>query len=417
LAGSAAALAGLALAGPGAAAPAVPAGRFFADPDMDFVFLTALGKAYYQAADTGKLLWLAGQIPDGDRPAAFQAFLGAGAEARALALEALRKGRRESARQALLWASNYYYTATYFADASDPSRFYPTWKVSRQCWNQALPLFRPPVEKVWIPYQGTRLQGYFFRADDSRRRLPLLILNNGSDGSVLDMWCWGGAAAVARGWNALTFDGPGQGYALWEQKLYFRPDWEKVITPVVDWALAHPEVDPRRLALQGISQGGYWVPRAVAFEHRVRAAVADPGVVEVATSWTAHLPPPMLELLQAGRKAEFDRLMAEIPPALQALLRFRMRPYGMSSPYDVYRAVQQYNLRGVAGRIRCPTLITEPEGEQFWPGQSRQLYDLLKAPRELVRFTVEEGADLHCEPKALGLRDLRVFDWLERVLA
>ena len=89
---------------------------------------------------------------------------------------------------------------------------------------------------------------------------------------------------TARGYDCLTFDGPGQGNALWKQGLHFRPDWERVITPVVDFALNRPGVDPKRIAIQGISQGGYWVPRAVAFEKRIAAAIADPGVVDVSAS-------------------------------------------------------------------------------------------------------------------------------------
>src|SRR3712207_8614627 len=54
----------------------------------------------------------------------------------------------------------------------------------------------------------------------------------------------------ARGYHCLAFDGPGQGYALFHQKLYFRSDWEKVITPVVDWALTRPEIDGKRIALR-----------------------------------------------------------------------------------------------------------------------------------------------------------------------
>src|SRR5580704_3564653 len=68
------------------------------------------------------------------------------------------------------------------------------------------------------------------------------------------MWLWGGAGAIARGYDCLTFDGPGQDYALWKQQLHFRPDWEKVITPVVDFALSRPEVDAKRIAIQGISK-------------------------------------------------------------------------------------------------------------------------------------------------------------------
>jgi hypothetical protein len=61
-------------------------------------------------------------------------------------------------------------------------------------------------------------------------------------------------------------------------------------------------------------------------------------------------------------------------------------------------------------------LVTDPDNEAFWPGQSRELYGLLKTPKTLVPFTLEEGADLHCEPKAPGLHDLRIFDWLDETL-
>jgi hypothetical protein len=85
-------------------------------------------------------------------------------------------------------------------------------------------------------------------------------LNNGSDGPVTDMVKYGAAAAVERGWNALTFDGPGQNAALHRQKLYFRPDWEAVITPVVDWLTTRTDVDADAIVLHGVSQAGYWVP-------------------------------------------------------------------------------------------------------------------------------------------------------------
>src|SRR5262249_4548814 len=143
----------------------------------------------------------------------------------------------------------------------------------------------PPVERIEIPYEGSVLRGYFFHArpgtGSDRGPRPTIILSNGSDGPVTDMVRIGAAAAVERGSNAVTFDGPGQNVALHGQKLYFRPDWEAVITPVVDWLTARADVDPYAIVLHGVSQAGYWVPRAVAFEKRIAAAVADPGVVRV----------------------------------------------------------------------------------------------------------------------------------------
>lgn len=390
----------------------------FKDATFENIFLTSLGRAYYSGGNVGKVLYLTRQVKDGDFESAFVAFKQAGDEARSLAEDSLVGGHRESARQAYLWAQNFYDSATYFLDgSSDPSRFLPTWEALYECWLKSLPAFDPPIEPVSIPYEGTHLRGFHMRGKSKERRRPLLILANGSDGSLLDMWLWGGAGATARGYDCLTFDGPGQGYALWKQKLYFRPDWEKVITPVVDFALGRPDVDPKRIAIQGISQGGYWVPRALAFEKRIAAGIADPGVVDVSTSWTETLPKPLLGLLKAGRKTQFDEYLAKgLGPKDRATLSFRMRPFGFQSYFDTYRAVLGYNLRAVANGIQCPLLITSPINEAYWPGQSKQLYDLVNGPKRLVGFSEADGADLHCEPKGTGIRDLRVFNWLDKTL-
>ncbi|MGI8506083.1 MAG: hypothetical protein ACR2MK_04635 [Solirubrobacteraceae bacterium] len=62
-------------------------------------------------------------------------------------------------------------------------------------------------------------------------------------------------------------------------------------------------------------------------------------------------------------------------------------------------------------------LITDPEDEQFWPGQSQQLYDRLPGPKQLVKFAAQEGANRHCEPLGSALRETRIFDWLDQYLA
>lgn len=389
-------------------------GTFFKDDDFEFMMLLTLGSTYHKGADIGECLSAAASIEDGDYEGWYRAWLTTADRVRGVAERSAAKGHQASARDAFLRASTYYNTAAYFLDGtSDPSRLLPTWKAHRECFDEAASRFDPPVEKVEIPYEDTTLPGYMFTVDDSGRSRPLLILNNGSDGPVSDMYMRGGAAALERGYNALAFDGPGQGAALFLQGLYFRPDWEKVVTPVVDFSLGRPEVAPERVAIQGVSQGGYWVPRAVAFEHRIAAAVADPGIFDVSTSWSAHLPQAMQELLEKGQKEEFDGYMSKAPGFP---LRFRMRPYGTDSPYEAYKRVEEYKLDGVADKIRCPMLVTDPDNEQFYPGQSRQLYEALTCPKELVSFTVAEGADSHCEPKALGLREQRIFDWLDETL-
>lgn len=392
--------------------------RLFTNPLFEFTFQIGLGRAYHCAGNPGKILYIAGQTEDGNYDSAFAAFKDAGDEARAQAEASLEKKHTVSAREAYMWAQNYYNCATYFADGSkDPSQFEPTWELHYDCWLKSLALFEPAGEAVSIPYEKTELHGFLFKAGSDAKKRPLLIMNNGSDGSLLDMYTLGGAAALKRGYNVLIFDGPGQGFALWKQKLYFRWDWEKVLTPVVDFAVKRADVDARRIAAIGVSQGGYWVPRACAFERRITAMVADPGVVDVSTAWVDKLPDEMKLLLKNDQKDEFDAVMAKMADSpMGATLRFRMRPYGFASPFDTFKAVQNYHLRDLAREIHCATLITSPENETFWPGQSQEMTELLNTTRMLVPFTVTDGADLHCEPKAVGLRDARIFDWLDETL-
>jgi alpha-beta hydrolase superfamily lysophospholipase len=395
--------------------------------DFQFQFLIALGQVYERAADVGELFATAALIRDYDYDAWFDAFYALAERINDEAEASDDAGQIESARDAFLRASTYYSQAAFFADGTkDPSRLIPTWEQHRVAWEAFAERIDPPAEAVTIPYEGTTLPGYAFTVDNSGEARPWLIMNNGSDGTTTDMWAQGAAEAQRRGYNVLIFDGPGQGAVLYRQNLPFRYDWEKVITPVVDWLLARSDVDAERIAILGISQGGYWVPRAVAFEHRIAAAIADPGVMDVGTIYKGFVPPEVVQMLATAEGEELKQLEAEIQqgvdaeaaksPQMRFMMTYRLRPYGTTSFPEVLKLVLDYNLTDVVGQIQCPMLIADPEGEQFWPGQSQQLYDALTSPKTLVKFTAAEGADLHCEPKALGLRAQRFFDWLDATL-
>jgi hypothetical protein len=190
-----------------------------------------------------------------------------------------------------------------------------------------------------------------------------------------------------------------------------------VLTPVLDQLTARPDVDPGRIAVMGVGQAGYWVPRAAAFEHRIAAVVADPGVVDVSTTMLQQLPHFLVELLDAGDRATFDREMSwalKLSPSTRAMMQWRMRPYGVESPFDFFTAARAYALtEDQLAAIRCPVLITDPEHEQFWPGQSARMAAALTCPVTVVPFTAAEGADSHCEPAAASLRGEHLFDWLD----
>jgi pimeloyl-ACP methyl ester carboxylesterase len=392
----------------------------FVDEEFNYIFQILLGSVYYRVAEVGTCLAIAEQIVDGDPASAFKACIVAGDRLSGIAQKAEAAGRRVSARQAYMQASNYVFSATHFINPiSAPDGFAVNWLHHQELWDKGAALLDPPVESLSVPYEKGTLPGYFFRVDASNKSRPLLIFNNGVDSSMLSAWTLGIAPGLERGYNVFAFYGPGQGSALLQQKLYFRPDWEKVITPIIDYISMRREIDLKRIALLGTGQGGYWAARAAAFEPRIAACVSDPGVWDVSVAWTRSLSSSQLGLLAAGQQDQFDRALhldLKSRPRAAAALVSRMRPFGLTSPYEAFSAVQQYKLADVADRIRCPVLLTDPEGEQFWPGQSQQLYAALQAPKTLLKFTASEGADLHCEPKALGLRAERIFDWLDQTL-
>jgi Prolyl oligopeptidase family len=391
---------------------------FFKDDDFQFATEGVLGGTFHRAADVGEVLATIDHIPNGKAAAWVEQWTATADRLAAQADADADAGRRRSAAARYLRAANYYSEASDKADATpDTTLFTTLWERHRAAWDRFVDLCDLDVERIAIPYEDTTLPGYFFRSGTGGEPRRTLIYNNGSDGSVVGAWVRGIADALDRGWNAMTFDGPGQNAALVRQGIPFRPDWENVLTPVVDHLVARPDVDPGRIAVMGVSQGGYWVPRAVAFEHRIAAAIADPGVVDVSTTMLAQLPGPLIKLLDAGDRAKFDRDMGwalKLSPATRTMMAWRMRPYGVTSPFDFFTAARQYALTDEQlAAITCPMVVTDPEHEQFWPGQSARMYEALTCPKELIAFTAAEGADGHCEPAATGIRGERLFDWLD----
>jgi hypothetical protein len=397
----------------------------FKNEDFEFGYEIVLGGVYRGFADAGEVQATAGRVKDGDADAWVTEWSATADAIRAAAEQAEANGQRVTARGLYLRAGSYYATALYLITHShQTSRQQEIWLHQRACWDKAVDLASVAGERIQIAYEDTVLPGYFFRAPDAKpgEPRPLVIMNNGSDGATSSMAVMGGIAANERGYHWMTFDGPGQQAALFLQKIPFRHDWEAVLTPIVDAMVARADVDAERLAVIGVSQAGYWVPRALAFEHRFVAAVADPGVVDVSTSWTAPLPGFMKsQLADESKKKAFDQEMGwteRLSKSTRATLHFRGEPYGLESDsrWELYQEVMKYKLGDEVKDITTPVLVTNPEDEQFWPVQSQQLYDMLPGDKQLVEFTAAEGANRHCEPMGMGIRDARIYDWLDNYL-
>ena len=337
---------------------------------------------------------------------------------RGIAEAADAAGHRVSAREAYLRAGSYLFAATGALDGTDdPDRMVPIWREHRECFERFGELCDPPVEPLEIPCDGDTLKGWFFAAGRLRLaaadRDPQQRQRRPRDRDVAA----GRGRARPRLQRAdLRRPRPGGGAVGAGPPVPPRlgaGDHPRRRPP-----RRPPRRRPDRIAILGVSQGGYWVPRAVAFEQRIAAAVADPGVVDVSTAWTENFPKSMIKLIDEGERDKFDKQFrfAEhfLGKTTRQTLAFRMKPYRTESMFEAIEAVRAYRLDDVVAEITTPMLITDPEDEQFWPGQSRRLFDALPGPdKEIVAFTAAEGANFHCEPMGQALADQRIFDWLD----
>jgi hypothetical protein len=392
-------------------------GGFFANPDFDYEARIVLGAAAGGIGDVGLVLATLDRIADGDPQGWFEAWTAVAADLAARGDDALGRGHPQTASWAFLAAAEYYAKAVMFVDGlAGPSVLLPTFRRGRDCWEKVIDASAGRFVRVDVPYEGTTLPGYLLRPDAAGAVRPTLVVTNGSDGSLPGLLGYGGNEALARGWNVFVFDGPGQQSMLFERGVPFRYDWEAVLTPVIDYLVTRPDVDASALTGYAISQGGYWITRAVAFERRLVAAVADPGVVDVSAGWTAHLPGALLELLDSGQKDAFNAAMTQAAAGTSSkaarTLAFRGEPYGMTNPFDLFTEVRKYQVRDVAGQITTPLLILNPDNEQFFPGQPRELYDLLSGEKEIIEFSQAQGANFHCQPTGRQLTHTQMLDWL-----
>jgi pimeloyl-ACP methyl ester carboxylesterase len=246
------------------------------------------------------------------------------------------------------------------------------------------------------------------------------LLTNGYDGTAEELYFANGAAALARGYNVIAFDGPGQGSVIIDDGVPFRPDWENVVTPVVDYALTVPDVDPSRIVLMGLSFGGYLAPRAATGEHRLAACVSDCGPYDLFDTTLRRIPGPLARQVPDGNPTILrilDRLLKIVmsKPTAGWALRRNLMVHGLSEPRDYLRMAPKYSLKGIEQEITCPTFVCSAEADDL-SVDAPKLYDALTCPKTYIQFKTADGAGEHCEAGARLLFHQHVFDWLASVI-
>lgn len=394
---------------------------FKEDMSFAFEFVRNLGFMYYKGADLGEMMVTSAKIKAGDFESWFTEWDQLGRKILANADASLAAGHNESARTAYLRASTYFRMAEFYLHGNPgDARIVSEAKASQQAYAKAAELAGPTWEPIEVPYEGTTLPGYFYKVDDSGKPRPTLIFTGGFDSSIEEMYYFVAAGAIARGYNCLTFDGPGQGLPMREQKLTFRYDWEKVVSPVVDYALTRSDVDGNKLALIGMSLGGYFGARAAAFEPRFKAAILYDGVYSFFENVKATVSKEAFTAYEKGDTAAFNEMVAkaaETNTSLKWESDNGIWTLGAKTFAEFVDKTKLYTLEGgIAEKIQCPCLVMEAGNDIFFAGQPEQVFNALRVPKRLAKFTEEFGAENHCQSGELSYKDEVVFDWLDETL-
>ena len=275
-----------------------------------------------------------------------------------LGREALAAGCNLSAGEHLVRAAVCYHFAK-FVFVHDLDQMRSAHLKAVECRKLALPHLRPPGEYVHIAFGGGSFAG-ILRRPEGARRPPIVVMCMGLDSAKEEMDTYE-ASFLSRGMATLAFDGPGQGES--EYELAIRGDYEVAVKAVVDWVETRADLDAANIGLWGVSLGGYYAPRAAAFERRIKACIGLSGPYDFGAIWDA----------------------------LPALTREAFRVRSHCATQDAARAhASTLTMRGVARQIECPLFLVAGKQDRLIPWQdSERVAREASGPVELL--VIEDG--------------------------
>ena len=347
-------------------------------------------KPIRDAADSGA---------DAGTPQFMKAWAAMGDKLLDLAAEDEAKGRAFSASSKLERASLYLITAERMQGHGAPGRE-ATYAKAREAFDRSTALGKLNRERVEIPLEQGTMPALFTRAPGSGRK-PVVVFCNGLDScKELLYWTRLPEELARRGISTLCVDQPGSGEALRLQSLPVDPHSESWASKAVDWLEQQPEVDPGAIGMTGISLGGHFAPRAVAYEPRFASGAV----------WGAN---------HNWREVQDKRMSrgGENPvPHYWAHVHWA---FGAEGQEDFLAKSEAMNLNGHMDGIRVPFLVTHgAQDRQISVAYADDLYDqLVNSPRrQKVIFTPREGGVEHvgADNMAYG-RDL-ISDWFAETL-
>jgi dienelactone hydrolase len=344
-----------------------------------------------------------------------EAWLASAVRTARLGEEALEAGDLVSAREAFLRASDHYRAAA--ASRSEDPAALGVSRCAKDYFCRAGELLDGPFTEVSIPYEDGEMPGYLFLVDDSGTVRPTVVYTGGFESTCEEGYALIGAAALKCGYHFLAYDGPGQGAMVREKRIPFRPDWENVLGPVVDYALSVPEIDGDELVLFGAGLGGHLVARHAVHDHRSAAVIHDGGMTTFYASWP-QLPEAILELIEEEHDDEATALLETLvneDPEVRSRLRYGRWSFGARSTPDYVRKTAEYTLTANdVQAIRTPVLVLEAEDETAFAGQASNFARAMTAPVHHVVLRSAAAAGRHGQ-EAASVLHRAVFDFLAKI--
>ena len=391
-------------------------GRF--KGNFDYQFVRTMGCTTYNGAEIGECYETASRIEDEKEDSYTEAWRVTAERVEAVARKSLAGAHLVSAREAFLRASSYWREVGFYQSTADP-KCRASWERQRDCFTQAGKLMDLPFEVVSIPYEnGKSLPGYFLKADASDEPRPTLMCVGGADSLAEELYFWGGGAAAGRrGYNALLFEIPGQRGAMYsnpDAELFFRPDTEVPLKYVCDWVLARADVDPNRLALVGWSLGGYFAPRATAFEKRIKACISSTTLPNWQNTTLEALGLPVDQPYPRNIESKINLSSVGSRFIAQGDIRYRMGGGG-GTIAEYLDGLGKYTLWGLEDKITCPYLNIGGDAEGKLAIDGQKFYEKLACPKAQHIIATKEGGEAHCGVNNESLSHQIVFDWLDEV--
>jgi pimeloyl-ACP methyl ester carboxylesterase len=255
----------------------------------------------------------------------------------ALAQEAEAAGRGRSAGEAYVRAAVCLHFAK-FVWVVDAERNRATTERAVAALYAAHRLLDPAAQRVEAPLDGHAVVGNLRRPADVVRP-PLVVLIPGLDSTKEEFFGWENVF-LARGMATLSLDGPGQGETGFALRI--RPDYEVAVAAILDALESRDDLDLRRVAAVGVSMGGYYAPRAGAFEPRLKAVAGVSGPYDMGANWDG------------------------LPPLTRATLAHHT---GAADDDEARAKAHELSLDGVLGRLTQPALIVTGRLDRLIPWQ------------------------------------------------